>query len=61
MALVAIRAVVNVPIHALMVLVRIGLSVAIRALENRVVARDLCGMSRRLRRLRRASCRTRYG
>jgi len=39
MALVAIRAVVNVPIHALMVLVRIGLSVAIRALENRVVAR----------------------
>ena len=39
MALVAIHAVVNVPIHALMVLVGIGLSVAIRALKHRIVAR----------------------
>jgi len=39
MALVAIHAVVHVPIHALMVLVRIGLSVAIRALKHGIVAR----------------------
>ena len=45
MALVAIHAVVDVPIHALMVLVRIGLGVAIRALKHCIVAR-VCVASR---------------
>ena len=45
MTLVAIHTVVNVPVHALMLLIRVGLSVTIRALEHRVVAR-VCVASR---------------
>lgn len=38
-ALVAVHAVVHIPLHATMVLVRLRLRMAIRALENRVVIR----------------------
>jgi len=39
MALVAVHTVVDVAVHTLMLLIRVGLSVTIRALEHRVVAR----------------------
>ena len=39
MALVAVNAVVHIPLHALVIRVRLGLRVAVRALEDRVVIR----------------------